>query len=96
MLGPNWPNNGEIDIIEGVNEQTQNQVALHTSNGCTINNSGFTGNLKTPNCYDQAPGQSANSGCVIQDGSTQSYGLRHISLVLPILRRAGRYLIWKP
>ncbi|CAG7949109.1 unnamed protein product [Penicillium nalgiovense] len=74
MLGPNWPNNGEIDIIEGVNEQTQNHVALHTSNGCTINNGGFTGNLEAPNCYVQAPGQSANSGCVIQDGSTQSYG----------------------
>lgn len=74
MLGSNWPNNGEIDIIEGVNEQTQNQMALHTSNGCTINNTGFTGTLDTANCYVQAPGQSANSGCSIQSNSTQSYG----------------------
>lgn len=74
MLGSNWPNNGEIDIIEGVNEQTQNQMALHTSNGCTINNTGFTGTLETANCYVQAPGQSANSGCTIQSDSTQSYG----------------------
>ncbi|KAJ5977673.1 hypothetical protein N7501_001015 [Penicillium viridicatum] len=74
MLGSNWPNNGEIDIIEGVNEQTQNQMALHTSNGCTINNTGFTGTLDTANCYVQAPGQSANSGCSIRSDSTQSYG----------------------
>ncbi|OQD92319.1 hypothetical protein PENSOL_c042G02524 [Penicillium solitum] len=74
MLGSNWPNNGEIDIIEGVNEQTQNQMALHTSNGCTINNTGFTGTLDTANCYVQAPGQSENSGCSIRSDSTQSYG----------------------
>ncbi|KXG54560.1 Concanavalin A-like lectin/glucanase, subgroup [Penicillium griseofulvum] len=74
MLGPNWPNNGEIDIIEGVNEQTQNQVALHTSNGCTINNGGFTGVLEAPNCYVQAPNQSPNSGCTIRSENTQSYG----------------------
>ncbi|KAJ5498641.1 Concanavalin A-like lectin/glucanases superfamily [Penicillium expansum] len=74
MLGSNWPNNGEIDIIEGVNEQTQNQMALHTSDGCTVNNTGFTGTLDTANCYVQAPGQSANSGCSIRSDSTQSYG----------------------
>ncbi|CDM27100.1 CAZyme family GH16 [Penicillium roqueforti] len=74
MLGSNWPNNGEIDIIEGVNEQTQNQMALHTSDGCTINNGGFTGTLDTANCYVQASGQSSNSGCSIQSDSTQSYG----------------------
>ena len=74
MLGSNWPNNGEIDIIEGVNEQTQNQMTLHTSDGCTINNSGFTGTLETANCYVEASGQSSNSGCSIQSGSTQSYG----------------------
>ncbi|KOC14549.1 putative endo-1,3(4)-beta-glucanase [Aspergillus flavus AF70] len=74
LLGPNWPNNGEIDVIEGVNDQTNNQVALHTSDSCTINNSGFSGSLLTSNCYVNAPGQANNAGCGIKDNSAQSYG----------------------
>ena len=45
MFGPNWPNNGEIDIIEGVNNQPENGVTLHTSDGCDYANTSasFTG-----------------------------------------------------
>lgn len=74
LLGPNWPNDGEIDIIEGVNDNANNAMTLHTSDGCTIANSAFTGTLTTSNCYNDAPGQSPNAGCDIQDPSTQSYG----------------------
>ncbi|KAF9893484.1 hypothetical protein FE257_010796 [Aspergillus nanangensis] len=74
MLGPDWPNNGEIDIIEGVNEQSTNAVALHTSTGCTINDSGFSGKLQTSNCDVAAAGQSNNAGCGIGSSDTQSYG----------------------
>ncbi|KAL8884081.1 MAG: hypothetical protein Q9192_006932 [Flavoplaca navasiana] len=35
--GPDWPSNGEIDIIEGVNLQSTNKITLHTDPGCTIN-----------------------------------------------------------
>ncbi|KAL8860999.1 MAG: hypothetical protein Q9178_002512 [Gyalolechia marmorata] len=35
--GPDWPSNGEIDIIEGVNLQTTNKLTLHSDPGCTIN-----------------------------------------------------------
>ena len=49
-------------------------MTLHTSDGCTINNSGFTGTLTTDNCYVDAAGQSNNAGCGITDPSTASYG----------------------
>ncbi|KAG9089863.1 hypothetical protein FRC07_012239, partial [Ceratobasidium sp. 392] len=31
-----WPKNGEIDVLEGVNDQIPNRSALHTINNCTI------------------------------------------------------------
>ena len=34
--GPNWPVGGEIDIIEGVNDYTNNQTTIHTSDGCSL------------------------------------------------------------
>lgn len=75
LVGADWPSNGEIDIIEGVNTQIQNDMTLHTSDGCAIEPwSGFTGSLLTSNCYVNAPGQSANTGCQIQSTSGLSYG----------------------
>ncbi|KAH8097026.1 concanavalin A-like lectin/glucanase domain-containing protein [Cristinia sonorae] len=32
--GPLWPDDGEIDIIEGINLMSNNQMALHTTAGC--------------------------------------------------------------
>jgi hypothetical protein len=32
----NWPDNGEIDILEGVNYQTFAKTALHTSDRCSM------------------------------------------------------------
>lgn len=74
MVGPNWPNNGEIDIIEGVNSQSTNKMTLHTSDGCSIGPLGFTGILETPDCYVEAPGQLINAGCAIEHTSDSSYG----------------------
>ncbi|KAI9873128.1 MAG: hypothetical protein M1830_000807 [Pleopsidium flavum] len=75
MVGPDWPNSGEIDIFEGVNQQSQNDVTLHTNAGCSITNNGaFTGTLTTPNCDGNAPGQPNNAGCQIADSATNSYG----------------------
>ncbi|KAL3481205.1 concanavalin A-like lectin/glucanase domain-containing protein [Aspergillus californicus] len=74
ILGPNWPNGGEIDIIENVNDATNNLMTLHTGDGCTIDSTGFSGSAVTTNCYVQAPGQSNNAGCGIQSMSAASYG----------------------
>ncbi|OAX83878.1 hypothetical protein ACJ72_01755 [Emergomyces africanus] len=74
-VGPNWPVDGEIDILEGVNDQRTNLMVMHTNAGCSITNRGtFTGQLLTPNCDINAPGQSPNAGCSIADTDPASYG----------------------
>ena len=72
-----WPDAGEIDILEGVNDYETNAVTLHTSAGCMISNTTtpgtgsdstsppFTGNLKTDDCDVAAPNQGTNEGCSI-------------------------------
>jgi len=65
LVGPNWPAGGEIDVIEGVNEQNADQTTLHTNDGCTMNgedHSKFTGNMVNANCL-------GNNGCGIVTGS---------------------------
>ncbi|GAM82704.1 hypothetical protein ANO11243_006880 [Dothideomycetidae sp. 11243] len=74
-VGPNWPAGGEIDIIEGVNNQATNAMTLHTADGCSITNNGaFSGSVSTTNCFVYAPGQSSNAGCSIGTGNTNTYG----------------------
>jgi len=67
----NWPNGGEIDIIEGVNLDTVNHVALHTSAGCTVSDGDQTSSLDTTNCDVYADG---NAGCGGFASSSTSYG----------------------
>jgi len=65
LVGPNWPSAGEIDIIEGVNEQNNDQATLHTNAGCTMAGTPtntYTGKLGNANCE-------GNSGCGIQTGA---------------------------
>lgn len=67
-VGSHWPDDGEIDIIEGVNLQTANLMTLHTSKDCTINDSGFTGTLRSRDCSP------LGYGCSIEATSSASYG----------------------
>ncbi|GAA5854162.1 hypothetical protein JCM5353_002715 [Sporobolomyces roseus] len=71
----NWPSGGEIDTFEGVNLQQTNQMALHTTAGCTAVNSSssvaFDGTLQYPNCDKDA---NFNSGCTATDPNPASYG----------------------
>ena len=75
MVGENWPNNGEIDIVEGVNDQFTNSMTLHTNEGVVVSNgTDFSGNLFTANCDINAPDQAANAGCSIGDISNLTFG----------------------
>ncbi|KAF8587678.1 glycoside hydrolase family 16 protein [Ramaria rubella] len=70
---PNWPQGGEIDTFEGVNQVTHNQMTLHTEPGCNLNQSAttFSGMVNSTDCSSS---DNSNEGCIITDPSTQSYG----------------------
>lgn len=73
-VGDNWPMEGEIDIVEGVNMLTTNQMTLHTAPGCTVQNPmalSAVGRVLESNCDVYATG---NAGCGVLDHSNTSYG----------------------
>ncbi|KAF5356762.1 hypothetical protein D9756_006725 [Leucocoprinus leucothites] len=71
-VGANWPNQGEIDILEGVNDQGPNQATLHTNSGCTMPASrSQTGTAVGNNCDVAATG---NAGCGVRINDSRSYG----------------------
>ncbi|KAH3755912.1 glycoside hydrolase family 16 protein [Pelomyxa schiedti] len=84
LCGPNWPNGGEIDIIEGVNVQVSDQTTLHTNDGCDMSAEPsymFTGNWGTgpsgnnaDNCYVYASDQYSNQGCGIVTSESYTFG----------------------
>lgn len=87
-FGPSWPEDGEIDVIEGVHNNNFNQMTLHTSPGCTLD----TTKAATTATNTTAGGESCdvftgsiissncdtsvngNQGCAIKDLDTKSYG----------------------
>ncbi|CRG83403.1 hypothetical protein PISL3812_00754 [Talaromyces islandicus] len=68
-VGKSWPADGEIDIIEGVNRQANNQMALHTEGDCQITSKDQTGSTTAGQCALST----GTSGCEIQ-GTKGSYG----------------------
>ncbi|KAH9987929.1 2 beta-glucan [Russula compacta] len=70
--GANWPAGGEIDILEGVNDQGPNLVTLHTTPGCTMPASrAMTGSPTGLDC-NTAVNNNAGCGAKLADGA--SYG----------------------
>ena len=75
--GANWPVTGEIDIVEGVNDYTNNQVTVHANTGCQLptNNVtalGISGSIVSgTNC---AALQTNNEGCGVRASQTNSFG----------------------
>lgn len=77
MNGDNWPYGGEIDIMEGVNAFSQNQISIHTGSGCRIpsnTNDMQTGTLTTGwfDSYNCASYETGNEGCGVRDLSNQN------------------------
>lgn len=70
MYGPNWPNDGEVDIIEGANTASYNLMSAHTSADCVLPSAGFTGIEQYLDCSD------LTYGCnfVPPTTDTSSYG----------------------
>ncbi|KIM47928.1 glycoside hydrolase family 16 protein [Hebeloma cylindrosporum] len=75
--GPNWPLGGEIDIVEGVNDYTNNQATVHTDIGCTLassssNTLAISGKvIGGTNCAALTTG---NQGCGIRAATSNSFG----------------------
>lgn len=68
--GLDWPRQGEIDIMEGINLQSTNQMALHTYAGCQVDsNTDHTGLIGVTNCND-----TSMSGCTVTENNKNSYG----------------------
>ncbi|PMB71164.1 Endo-1,3(4)-beta-glucanase [Beauveria bassiana] len=73
--GPNWPNSGEIDIIEGANTAHRNIISAHTTASCSLGDDVLrmaSGAAQTKDCNVGAD----NVGCgyVTPTSDTSSYG----------------------
>lgn len=73
MVGPNWPNQGELDILEGVHLNSHNHMTLHTSPGCNVHvGSGGQSGRSVGNTDCGAGGGFV--GCGVESNSPTSYG----------------------
>jgi hypothetical protein len=75
--GPNWPAGGEIDILEGVNDYTNNQATLHTNPGCTMSSTNAAALSISGNVLggaDCAAANTGNAGCGIRASTDNSFG----------------------
>ncbi|EGO00838.1 glycoside hydrolase family 16 protein [Serpula lacrymans var. lacrymans S7.3] len=71
-VGANWPNEGELDIIEGVNNESPNESTLHTSAGCTMpNGRDMSGTSTGSNCDVD---QTNNMSCGVKLSASDSFG----------------------
>ncbi|KZT42799.1 hypothetical protein SISSUDRAFT_979643 [Sistotremastrum suecicum HHB10207 ss-3] len=67
-----WPQNGEIDIVEGVNDYIENQSTVHTRPGCSI----------APSYSSQSTAQLVGEmDCAVVDTNNQGCGMRNPSNV---------------
>ncbi|PRP75636.1 endo-1,3(4)-beta-glucanase [Planoprotostelium fungivorum] len=68
--GPNWPNGGEIDILEGVNLNTQNQITLHTGGHCVVGDATQKGDKVGNDCQVSH----SSVGCGVKTNTEGAFG----------------------
>ncbi|KAI0311482.1 glycoside hydrolase family 16 protein [Amylostereum chailletii] len=103
-VGDNWPNGGEIDIIEGVNLKDSNQLTLHAGSGsnCTTDtNPGlvngvapFLANIGNLECLSSPE---SNTGCTFFDNDPNSFGTGFNDVggrVMAVLRDTRGIFMW--
>ncbi|KAK7064643.1 GH16 domain-containing protein [Favolaschia claudopus] len=76
--GPDWPLGGEIDVVEGISDYTNNQATIHTGPGCSLTTDnpsqlGASASAVTGGT-DCAAATSGNAGCGMRSPSSQSFG----------------------
>ncbi|KAI0314130.1 glycoside hydrolase family 16 protein [Amylostereum chailletii] len=67
-----WPVNGEVDILEGVNDVSPNAATLHTTPGCTMPDIRNETGVPTQASCDTAVNY--NAGCGVHSPDANSYG----------------------
>ncbi|GAA6062619.1 hypothetical protein JCM10212_002213 [Sporobolomyces blumeae] len=75
--GDNWPQGGEIDIVEFVSHQSMNSFSVHTGDGCWAGSSGYTGRamLATQNALNCAAEQTSAQGCGFRTTRNNTAGM---------------------
>lgn len=71
-FGENWPFDGEIDVLEGVNDQVTNSVTLHTSPGCKMQPTGALESSKLAN--QDCNTNNGYTGCGFETEDPLNYG----------------------
>ncbi|KAI8990389.1 concanavalin A-like lectin/glucanase domain-containing protein [Trametes punicea] len=71
-MGQNWPQGGEIDIMEGVNQMTNDQMTLHANPGCVQAPNAMQ--LGTTAGSDCSSGANSSVGCTVQETQPNSFG----------------------
>lgn len=93
----NWPENGEIDVMEAVNVvgSAQNQMALHTSSGCSMGvKRKETGTVLSKSCVNSTDD---NAGCGV-DAGTATFGTSYNDNgggVMAVELRSAGIRIWQ-
>ena len=70
--GPDWPNGGEIDVLEAVNRGTNNQMTLHALSGC-VQPAGVI-QLGTTSTSDCSMGANSSIGCTVIETQPNNFG----------------------